>query len=398
VSHFKEREHTNCLNCGAEVQGRFCHICGQENIEPKESVWHLINHFFQDITHFHGKFFSTLKYLLLKPGFLSREYRMGRRTSYLNPIRMYVFTSAIFFLFFFSMVDTNGVGAPSLQYKTAKQLEALDTAVGDLQARLAVTDFDSTQRPATAAVLQRFKIQQAALKAKLSDIKQKDSLRLAKYRAKQDSVQMVQARYRDISKREVAKAGDWSFTMNDLTDFKTLMAYDSVQAQLPPDKRDGWWVRLWARKGIDVYQRANDRSGNYSRQLLDKFFHSLPQMFFLSLPLYAFFLLLLYKRHKQYYYVNHAIFSIHVFCATFIMTMVFILLVKYLTFGSDTVNSVWNWIFFLSFMFYQYRAMRSFYQQKRGKTLLKLGLLSVASFLVSFVLTVFFLIISLWKV
>ncbi|NOT90432.1 DUF3667 domain-containing protein [Ferruginibacter sp.] len=103
MSHLKERKEKNCLNCNAQVQGKYCHICGQENIEPKESAWHLVSHFFQDITHFDGKFFSSLKLLIFKPGFLSREYMMGRRASYLNPIRFYVFTSALFFLIFFSL-------------------------------------------------------------------------------------------------------------------------------------------------------------------------------------------------------------------------------------------------------------------------------------------------------
>ena len=79
MSRLKERKEKNCLNCNAEVQGRFCHVCGQENIETKETVWHLISHFFQDITHFDGKFFSSLKYLVTKPGFLSTEYMIGRR-------------------------------------------------------------------------------------------------------------------------------------------------------------------------------------------------------------------------------------------------------------------------------------------------------------------------------
>ena len=85
------------------MHGRFCHICGQENIEPKESFWHLVTHFMYDVTHFDGKFFSTLKYLLFRPGYLSHEYLRGRRASYLHPIRMYVFTSAFFFLIFFSI-------------------------------------------------------------------------------------------------------------------------------------------------------------------------------------------------------------------------------------------------------------------------------------------------------
>lgn len=104
MSHGKERKEKDCLNCGAELNGRYCHKCGQENIEPKESFLHLVNHFVEDITHFDGKFFTTLKDLLFKPGFLSKEYLKGRRASYLHPIRMYVFTSAAFFLIFFSFV------------------------------------------------------------------------------------------------------------------------------------------------------------------------------------------------------------------------------------------------------------------------------------------------------
>ena len=103
MSHSPSRKETDCLNCGAIVQGRYCHACGQENIEPKETFWHMFTHFLYDITHFDGSFFVTLKDLLFKPGFLSREYMLGRRKKYLHPVRMYVFTSAVFFLIFFSL-------------------------------------------------------------------------------------------------------------------------------------------------------------------------------------------------------------------------------------------------------------------------------------------------------
>ena len=105
MSHRPERKEKNCLNCGTTVQGKYCHVCGQENVEPKETFLGMVTHFFNDITHFDGKFFTTLKDLLFKPGFLSAEYMKGRRMRYLNPIRMYVFTSAIFFLIFFSVTD-----------------------------------------------------------------------------------------------------------------------------------------------------------------------------------------------------------------------------------------------------------------------------------------------------
>lgn len=102
MSHSRERSEKICLNCNAQLYGRLCHICGQENTDPRESIWSILTHFFNDITHFDGRFFKTTGTLLVKPGFLPLEYIKGRRADYLHPIRMYVFTSAIFFIIFYS--------------------------------------------------------------------------------------------------------------------------------------------------------------------------------------------------------------------------------------------------------------------------------------------------------
>ncbi|MBP6432264.1 MAG: DUF3667 domain-containing protein, partial [Ferruginibacter sp.] len=87
MGHHQQRKENNCLNCNAVVTDRFCSICGQENIVVKESFWGIISHFFKDITHYDGKFLSTLKYLLFRPGFLPAEFLRGRRVAYLNPTR-----------------------------------------------------------------------------------------------------------------------------------------------------------------------------------------------------------------------------------------------------------------------------------------------------------------------
>ena len=38
MSHLPERKEKDCLNCGTTVFGKYCHVCGQENLEPKESA------------------------------------------------------------------------------------------------------------------------------------------------------------------------------------------------------------------------------------------------------------------------------------------------------------------------------------------------------------------------
>ena len=109
MSHSKHRVEKNCLNCGTEVIENYCSHCGQENTEANISFWHLVTHFFNDITHFDGKFFTTLKKLITKPGFLPLAFVEGKRMRYLDPVRMYIFTSFLFFLLFFSFSKINNL-------------------------------------------------------------------------------------------------------------------------------------------------------------------------------------------------------------------------------------------------------------------------------------------------
>jgi len=66
------------------------------------TFWGLVQHFFYDITHFDGKYFDTLRLLFRRPGYLSKAFMAGKRASYVDPVRMYIFTSAFFFLLFYS--------------------------------------------------------------------------------------------------------------------------------------------------------------------------------------------------------------------------------------------------------------------------------------------------------
>ena len=115
MSHSNERKGKNCLNCGGEVNGRFCQHCGQKNLEPEESVFDLVGHFFHNITHYDGKIVRTLKHLLIRPGFLSKEYLVGRRAGYLHPVHMYVVTSTFFFFILIKMSNQSAAVPRSLQ-------------------------------------------------------------------------------------------------------------------------------------------------------------------------------------------------------------------------------------------------------------------------------------------
>lgn len=154
VSHSRERSEKTCLNCNAQLHGKFCHVCGQENIDPRESIWSIITHFFNDITHFDGKFFTTAGRLLSKPGFLPLEFIKGRRASYLHPIRLYVFTSAIFFIIFYAVISpsikkSNADGEISIGVGGPRYFNPIDTVFAATKREKPYTSmaqYDSAQR------------------------------------------------------------------------------------------------------------------------------------------------------------------------------------------------------------------------------------------------------------
>ena len=92
-----------CKNCNSELIGLFCSTCGQKDNELL-SVKAIVKELTDNVFSFDSRFFITLKYLMIKPGFLTKEYWAGRRTTYLPPLRMYLVLS-VFSFFLHSFMD-----------------------------------------------------------------------------------------------------------------------------------------------------------------------------------------------------------------------------------------------------------------------------------------------------
>jgi ABC-type multidrug transport system fused ATPase/permease subunit len=367
VSHRPERKEKDCLNCGVEVQGRFCHFCGQQNVEPKETFWELVTHFIYDLTHFDGNFFSTLKYLLFKPGFLSLEYIKGRRMRYLNPIRMYIFISAFFFLFFFSVVNPVGddfIKINDSNLTSEKVKEKIEKKQNKLQKYLADSTISSSHENIIKDQLVLLNNDLERLMKDTNNLKELNYFKL-------DAV--------DVSPKK----------------YTTIKQYDSVQTTLPTSKRDGWFKRKIEIRKLELIDKHGRDMRLIFNKLLDKFLHSFPQILFVSLPLFALLLQLLYIRRKdRYYYVDHVIYSVHLYCAMFIFIFIMMCLdkledVHYLSWLSFIGIPV-----FIYILWYIYKSMRKFYQQSRIKTVLKYLLLMFISFFVMSFLFMFFFIFS----
>ena len=88
-----------CDNCGTQVSGRYCTGCGQKLEPPMHSLWHFSQVAAEDLTHADSRLWRTLAALMFKPGFLTREFLVGRRARYLPPVRLYLVLSVAFFLY-----------------------------------------------------------------------------------------------------------------------------------------------------------------------------------------------------------------------------------------------------------------------------------------------------------
>lgn len=93
-----------CKNCGTELQGMYCHNCGQYALDTEQPFWKYILQYFENVYQFDGKIWATLWMLLRRPGFLTTEFNAGKIASYVHPMRMLMFITVLFFLFFFTFV------------------------------------------------------------------------------------------------------------------------------------------------------------------------------------------------------------------------------------------------------------------------------------------------------
>jgi hypothetical protein len=98
----------NCLNCGAELHGGYCHVCGQKAVSLHLGVHDFAHEATHEFLHLDGKILSTVKLLVLKPGQLTKEFVEGRRARYISPLRVYLTFSLLFF--FLASVTPRGAG------------------------------------------------------------------------------------------------------------------------------------------------------------------------------------------------------------------------------------------------------------------------------------------------
>ncbi len=396
MSAHKLRKEKNCLNCNAAVAGRFCQVCGQENIEPDESFWQLCVHFVADIFHYDGKFFRTIRLLLFKPAYITKEYIRGRRASYLHPIRLYIFTSAVFFIFFFTFIVSEEDTEDFATEATEKQ--QLEEKIDSIQSVLS-EKIETINDSVKIEEIEKTQLQLTNISALLSNDSTKDLSGIDSlinetdwYHWDADSTELLGKEQKNISADSINNRR-FNF-MGDANLPPTIEAYTSLQNALPKEKRDGMFKTWFNEKQIELNGAYRKDPKAFSKNVIDGFLHALPKMLFISLPIVAFFFQLLYlrKKHKHHQYVYHGVFTIHLYVMIFLM-LLFI-------YGFNALSDTTGWSLFsiiskilsVCILYHSYKSMRNFYEQSRRKTIFKFSIvLMLVSILLSILTLLFFI-------
>jgi hypothetical protein len=352
LSHQPHRKEKDCLNCGTIVHGPFCHICGQENVVTKQNFLSLTQHFIYDVFHFDGKFFETLKFLVTRPGYIPKQFIEGKRKSYLDPIRMYLFTSAVFFLVFFSVKDPR---------------EAIIDSGSDSDFNLS-----PTERLMLAGQLNRAN-DSGKLNAVLDTF----------YRIKLFPVKLGEPPNND----SIVEWQGKSYRMK-AEPFTDIIKTSSR----------GWFKRAFDKKWNEYRKIYGDDTKAMLAEFGSSFLHKLPYVLFVSLPLFALILKLLYVRRKKMLFSEHSIFTLYHYIFSFILLLLYFLLDAMTRWTGWSIFTTISVFVLLSGGIYLFIAMKRFYGQSFGKTLIKFLILNSLGFLVLILIMAGFLLFSIIQI
>ena len=372
-----------CPNCGSYRPDRFCSHCGQNDRDYMRGLWSVVYEFFREMFELDSRLFRTLKSLLFRPGHLSREFSRNRRAAYMSPVRLYLFTSFLFFLVLsisaggwlrnLDMSDADvqmGAGddpaaADSARAVADSVLAAVDSALADsgLPAGLGLgalvdgvladstltADATADSTLANGATAGPASAPGAAAEAQMGAGDDQGSEAV-------DSVQLEVLKAR-LLPEHARKVDD---ILGRPGESPAKLVVRGLAGSVDPDERasgvPGWLIRYGRSLLIDA--------AHSPEAFLQRAIGNLPITMFFLLPVFAMILAICYFRRKRFF-VEHLVFGMH------IHTFAFLMLAAALLVPGETTG---NWVkLFLIVVppLYVLIAMRRFYGEGWGRTLVK---------------------------
>ena len=338
-----EENLSNCKNCDNYFPAEydFCPYCGQKDKDDLTLgvlFYNTISNYFS----FDARFLRSFIPLMFKPGYVARQFVLGRRLQYLHPAQYYLFVSVLFFFFFsFKAREYNATVDKALKQGFESDM-IIDTL--DIKA-------DSV---AIANVSEQLKKNQKFTNFSDEDLEKLDSIMQSENKTNVPNLTF------DYDKKKVD-----SLIAVGAEDPEILRAMGMKE-------NAGFLTKRF-------YEQLLKFQKNSGGGILQAFFDSIPVALFVLLPIFALILKIFYWRRGRF--AHHLVFSFYYFS--------FLFLVLILILGINFLWEIPDWIDFLvmlSTYLYLVLALRHFYQQGFLLSLIKSWL--IGFFYLSFVVPI----------
>jgi hypothetical protein len=311
----------NCANCEAPLSGHFCSNCGQEAVLHHASTREFLHEFVGHYVALEGKLWGSLVRLMFRPGLLTNEYMRGRRVRFVQPLRLYLSFSLLFFV----LVKFSGHSASDDDLDPVEEPAAKVSVLKQASKKI---DPEAAESAATAeaAIAQMQREQKSSVNA------HPPSARPAP--ATPDSV--VEPDVKDNSQRRMAN-----------------------------DQVDRWL----ADRGLDTlrhkWSAISHMSNEQQKDALESgFYRYAPYAIFCLMPFFALYLKILYLGSGRRF-GEHVLFALHTNAFAFLMfTLMLVIPVGFIDF------LLWCWL-----LGYLPWAMRRVYHSSRGGTFMRWAVL-----------------------
>lgn len=361
MSHGKIRHEKDCLNCGHYVEEKFCPNCGQENTEPRKPFHYLFTHFFEDLTHYDGQFWGTIKNLLFKPGKLTNTYLEGKRQMFVPPVKLYIFVSFVTFLLIaFSDLRADNLIKFKKDRNTAAVVEQLDPV----------------------KVLEEEK--------KNGPVSKEDSILIMKT--------FSPLKIDENSKEEIPSIFDLKKPLDKDAKYKganNIREYDSIYKNSSFLQRN--IERPFAKKYFE-YREQGVPKAEIINNFTMTFFHTIPKALFIYMPLFALILWLFHSK-KKWWYFDHGVFTLHYF--SFLLLVVFFTMIISKVFNylpENTFFKVLSYLIYIAIMCYSvlyfYIAHHRVYKTSRVISILVGSIIFILNFITFEFLLIILILIS----
>jgi hypothetical protein len=329
-----DRKRDFCLNCNYPMPDdyNFCPMCGQENVDNKAAISMLAEEFINTFFAYDSRFVRSIVPFLFKPGYLTNQFLLGRRLTYVHPLRLYLIVSILYFTVISLEINVKG---------------------NVFQSGLNEMEMESERERADS------------IASKVQKDLQKEGLHF--------DVTVTDDSTRKKTKRDegiVLNFGDKDSTGNSKGFNLTKIKQWSQDRQMTPEAvldslglKQTYWNRRIAEQSLKVVQRDTESLIEY---LLEK----VSLMMFLLLPFVAVLLKLLYIRSKRYY-IEHLVFTLHIHSFLFFLLLIVSLVLEVYDNGY-LLSALFFWLFL-----YMLLSFLNVYHQGWFKTLTKMFILFI---------------------